>query len=176
MLQAVIAASKASLEEKHSGVQAGAMHTSMTLDIKISECAMENMRILVNENSDSVPKLDVLKEWSKFSVLDVPQSPAQLTKERMVVDPKLDEERMNKRLEAEEDLLEEARGAIFLSFCPLSPYLLVFLPHDLSLILKDNLFALIFIVLTVSYFNPLSLFLCTNNIQGQSWNPASKQS
>ena len=113
MLQAAIDASKASLEEEHSGVQAGSTHTSVALDIKISEYAMESIRILVCENSASLPKLDVLKEWSKFSVLEVPQSPAQLTKERMVADPTLSEKRMNKRLEAEEDLHEEARGAIF---------------------------------------------------------------
>ena len=113
MLQAAIDASKASLEEEHLGVQAGSTHTSVALDIKISEYAMESIRILVCENSASLPKLDVLKEWSKFSVLEVPQSPAQLTKERMVADPTLSEKRMNKRLEAEEDLYEEARGAIF---------------------------------------------------------------
>ena len=125
MLQAAIDASKASLEEEHSGVQAGSTHTSVALDIKISEYAMESIRILVCENSASVPKLDVLKEWSKVSVLEVPQSPAQLTKEQMVVDPKLAEKRMNKRLETEDDLQEEARGAVSLSFSPLSLYRLL---------------------------------------------------
>ena len=103
----------------------------MDLDIKFSEYAMESIRILVCENSDSVPKLDVLKGWSKFSVLEVPQSPAQLTKERMVVDPNLVEKQMNKRIEEEEDLQEETRGEVSLSFSPLYPYLLLFLSYDL---------------------------------------------
>jgi SpoVK/Ycf46/Vps4 family AAA+-type ATPase len=72
-------------------------------EVASSIYSIENLRIIGTEDSTTLPKVDLLSEWSIFSNLETPQMPEVMIQNRS----------MAMILEAEEDLDESARAPVF---------------------------------------------------------------